>query len=242
MFSLFLLLLNAAQAAAPPRVMLWTWETPADLRFLRPHQAGVAFLAGTFRLEGEHVRVRPRMNRLRVAPGVFLMATMRIETSKVKVPSYSGGQRRELSESVRDIVKATSVPAVQLDFDAPNQARAFYQALIPELRAQLGPRTFLSVTALASWCEAGDWLDRLGADEVVPMLFRMGPAGPAIRARLQESGHLAVPVCRSSVGLDPDEPGSTVMAKRYQRVYLFVDLRHWDAQGIERILKEVAPQ
>jgi hypothetical protein len=234
-----LFLAAAIQAPAPPSVMLWLWETPADLRFLDPKRAGVAFLAASFLLEGDRVRSQPRMNPLRTSPGVFLMTTFRIETSKRERPSYSNEQRRQLAEGIAKVVKITGAKAVQLDFDAPKSGRAFYLALTPEVRARVGPRVFLSVTALASWCEEG-WLDGLSVDEVVPMLFRMGPSGASIRRRLWEAGRLPRRACQASVGLDPTEPDILALAKDHSRIYLFLDTRRWTPQGLELALKKLA--
>ena len=36
-----------------PKVLLWAWQRPEDLRFLDPQRAGVAFLAATITLSGE---------------------------------------------------------------------------------------------------------------------------------------------------------------------------------------------
>lgn len=219
--------------------MLWCWESPADIRFLRPDQAGVAFLAASFLLDGDHVRVRLRRSRLRTSPGAFLMSVIRIET---QLPVYSRDQRHQLVESITHVVKTTGIKAVQLDFDAPKSGRAFYRALIPELRAKLDPGMFLSVTALASWCESGDWLESLAVDEVVPMLFRMGPAGPSIRGCLLNRGQFPSPACRTSIGLDPTEPGVPALRKGYKRVYLFMDWRRWTPENLKRMLKELAQQ
>ena len=231
----------AIQASPPPRVMLWSWETPADLRFLRPDRAGVAFLAATFLLEGPRVIARPRQNPLRTSSGAFLMATLRIEISKRRAPSYSREQRRELADWIAKVVQATGVKAAQLDFDVPKSGRTFYRALIPDVRAKIGPDVFLSLTALASWCEDGDWLATLGVDEIVPMLFRMGPGGPAIRERLRKNGQFSSPACRASIGLDSSDPDAAALGKGHQRVYLFIDWRRQTPESIGRILKELSP-
>ena len=55
-----------------PRVMLWAWERPEDLRFVKPDAAGIAFLARTLWLDGNNVSARPRLQPLRFAPGTPL--------------------------------------------------------------------------------------------------------------------------------------------------------------------------
>ena len=72
-----------------PRLMLWAWERPEDLRGADPRTAGVAFLARTLYLSGDNVGVRPRLQPLRVAAGTPLVAVVRIETTLGKTPTYS---------------------------------------------------------------------------------------------------------------------------------------------------------
>src|ERR1700730_7044394 len=50
---------------ALPRLMLWAWESPQDLRFVKPGRAGIAFLARTVWLNREWpAGVAPGHNRL----------------------------------------------------------------------------------------------------------------------------------------------------------------------------------
>jgi hypothetical protein len=219
--------------------MLWAWEEPIDLRFLQPNQAGVAFLAASFHLEGDRIDFAPRMQPLRVAPSTYLMAVVRIDSSIEARPAYSMRQRRELVQSIVEVVATTGVKALQIDFDARQSERTFYRALIPDVRKTVGPSVFLSITALASWCEEGNWVGGLGADETVPMLFRMGPTGGAVRARLVERGQFPSRACRSSIGYTPDEPG--VSLKRYQRVYVFPPWGWvWNARQVDAVLRETS--
>ena len=47
-----------------PRVILWAWERPEDLRFINPQEIGVAFLAETIILRGDRAIIRPRLQPL----------------------------------------------------------------------------------------------------------------------------------------------------------------------------------
>jgi hypothetical protein len=74
-----------------------------------------------------------------------------------------------------DLARITHANALQIDFDAPESARPFYRALVADVRRELGPDVFLSVTALLSWCATPhSWLHNLPADEIVPMAFDPG--------------------------------------------------------------------
>lgn len=217
--------------------MLWAWESPQDLRQLPPRQVGAAFLAATFLLQGDQVKFRPRMQPLRISPGTFEMAVVRISADSIERASYSPMQRRRLLEAIGDIAASTRVKALQIDFDAKQSERSFYRALVPEVRARLGAGIFLSITALASWCEEDDWLARLGVDEVVPMVFHMGPAGPALWTRLSSGGHFASPACRKSIGVSIDEPWLPLGG--YRRVYLFPGPGSWTTEKVRRVLREM---
>lgn len=78
---------------ALPRVMLWAWERPVNLRFIDSRTTGVAFLAGTVEIHSAPpirgkspvsaetaVVFHPRLQPLAVPPGTALMAVVRIET------------------------------------------------------------------------------------------------------------------------------------------------------------------
>ena len=181
---------------------------------------GIAFLAATFVLEGNEVRFRPRMNPLKTADGAFRMAVVRIESSATAPPAHSDEQRQRLTASIVQIARTTRVRAVQIDFDARKSEREFYRALIEDVRRGLGRKVFLSMTALASWCEERNWLAGFAADEAVPMIFRMGPEGPRIRDRLMTTGKFPASVCRTSVGIDTPER-APVSVRGFQRVYVF---------------------
>src|SRR6266480_6761022 len=57
-----------------PRVILWAWERPTDLRFINPKETGVAFLARTIRLRSGEVEVRPRLQPLNLPDGTSVIA------------------------------------------------------------------------------------------------------------------------------------------------------------------------
>src|SRR6185295_3469944 len=65
-----------------PRVVLWAWERPEDLRFVDPKRVAVAFLAQTVVLKSDQVVFNPRHQPLEVAPETKLIAVTRIETQK----------------------------------------------------------------------------------------------------------------------------------------------------------------
>jgi hypothetical protein len=229
-------LLACTPPAEPPRVVLWAWERPEDLRFLAGQAADVAFLLATLELTGTDVLVHPRRQPLHLPPGVSLKATVRLEMHPgASLADFSPERLRDLAERLATLAHRPDVTALQLDFDARESEQDAYVALLQETRRLLPAALPLSITGLASWCVAGSWLTRAPVDEVVPQLFRMGAEAPAFRARFARG--LPLP-CKGSVGLALDEwqpvpPGVSTL-------YLFSP-RPWTPEAFARAVAGMKP-
>lgn len=196
--------------------MLWAWETAEDLTGLDTHQVGVAFLARQL-LVGSQVKVRPRYQPLRVPPGTWLIAVVRVE-----VPPHTAPGKDEVMPTAQAIVEAARLPnvrALQVDFDAVASQRAFYANVLRDVRMALPSGFPLSMTALVSWCGRDSWLNGLPVNEAVPMFFRMG--GPASTRATAPRSQAAIiePLCSGAAGLATDEAWPEL--RPAQRVYLF---------------------
>jgi hypothetical protein len=207
-----------ARTSLPP-LMLWAWERPSDLRDL-PGEAGVAFLALGVHLKTGTIALAPRRQKLLVTPGTPLLAVTRIDASPSELADLTDDEIRRLATSIAGTAALPRVRGVQIDFDATLSQRPLYRRLLHEVRRQLGPEAFVSMTALASWCLHDGWLDGLPVDEVVPMLFRMGE-GERVQQRIR------APVCRGALGIALDEP----VPLSAPRTYVFNN-RPWSAAAI----------
>ena len=223
---------RAAPMARLPRLVLWAWERPVDLRAL-PSDVGVAFLAQTITATARASVVLPRRQPLRVAPGTSLMAVTRIETPGGD-PGL--GQVADIARAIAATAALPRVAAVQVDFDATLSQRPMYRQLLHAIRRELPRATPLSITALASWCMQDDWLDDLPIDEAVPMLFRMGPAEEPLRAAA--AARLRAPACRSAIGTSLDEP--LTITRGRTRVYVF-NPQPWSDAAILAARRQVWP-
>jgi len=105
------------------------------------------------------------------------------------------------------------------------------------VRARLPAKRELSITALASWCDTERWLGIASVEEVVPMLFRMGPVGENLKRRLAQGGDFADRNCRSSIGVAVDSPPHGVPSRR--RVYIF-NPRPWNREALDAILGDLS--
>jgi hypothetical protein len=186
-----------------PRLVLWAWERPEDLRFLSGNEVDVAFLLATVTLTDSVVRVLPRRQPLRVPPGVALKATVRMEMHDgASLARFTPERLDEVVGKLEALSRRYAVTAFQIDFDARASETDAYVAVLQRLRERLPAGMPLSITGLASWCMPGGWIEKAPVDEVVPQLFRMGPDSPAWRTRFARG--LPRP-CSGSLGLAMDE-------------------------------------
>jgi hypothetical protein len=216
-----LALLVVGCAPQPPPV-LWAWDRPEDLRFLVPGEAAVAFLAGTVELSPAGFRITPRRGFLVLPDGIERTAVVRLEAPPGTATAPEAAA--EVARAVESLV-APGLGALQLDFDATVSQRPFYRALLARL-ARTGRQ--LSIVSLASWCFGDPWIADLPIDFAVPMLYRMGPDGPAIRAALSRGEDFRATACRRDLGLSDDEPLPRLPAGR--RLWLFSE-RSWTREN-----------
>jgi hypothetical protein len=225
---------NPDRMGGLPPFVLWAWERPEDLRFINPQNIAVAFLAGTIRIRGDEVAIRPRFQSLLVPDSAKLVAVIRIEADL-----DAAFDRSQIEQTAAAIAKQALLPrvvAVQIDFDATRSQRDFYRALLLDLRRRLGPEGPISITALASWCFDDDWISTLPVDEAVPMLFRMGSGTNDMVARLSAGRDFRSDLCKGSLGLSTDEHWSSLASGR--RLYVFHP-RSWTEQTELAFLWEV---
>ena len=200
-----LLAAGPGHAAPPaPRVWLWAWDRPEDLRFLRPDDAGVAMFVLGLRVEARGLVLRHRTAPLRLAPGVCRIAVVRLDV----VPRELDETR--LDEVVAAIRKEALVPGIaglQVDFDAVQSQRSLYRRLLAKIRADGAFKVPVTITALASWCMGDRWIRDLPVDGAVVMLFQMGPdtdeAVAWLRRRRPMAGPAGTPL---AWGIATDQP------------------------------------
>ena len=217
-------------------IVLWAWERPEDLRFVDPDRVSVAPLVGTVRLHAGGLDVRPRSNALRLPAGVDVLPVVRVEVDRRSPPRLDGALADRAAAAVVGLARGA---AVQVDFDAALSQRQFQRQLVERIRRRLPEGAFLSATALASSClDGGAALLAVDEhlDEVVPMLFRLGPEAAPLRRRLARGLPLPPP-CDRALGLATDEPASTVPPS-HVRLYLFAP-RAWDGALLREALAEV---
>ncbi len=171
-----------------PRVWLWAWDRPEDLRFLRPADAGVAFFVLGIRMGENGLSLRPRTAPLRLTAGMHRIAVVRLEMT---LTNLSENQMNELVSAIREKALVPGIEGIQLDFDAALSQRPFYRRLLARLRSEPALHVPISITALASWCMGDRWIRNLPVDSAVAMLFQMGPSSSEALAWLRKERPLA---------------------------------------------------
>jgi len=236
LFLLFLLFQPASALAldqmVQPKVVLWAWERNEDLRYINPETTGIAFLANRILIKGERFYSHPRSQSLKIPEKVWLEAVVRIHV----VGLSRAIPLRLVPDMADDIIRfarLAGISSLQLDFDATYSQRAFYKALLLEIRKKMGNEYPVSITALASWCVHDDWLKTLPIQQAVPMFFRMGDERPLFVQHLK-NGHL-IPVCRQSLGISLDEPIERLPESR--SLYIF-NPHAWTESDVDKIYAE----
>ena len=204
--------LHPALANLPP-VMIWAWERREDLRWLKSDNAGdkgdkigVAYVMTSIKLIGNAAYVRPRLNPVFVPKGTIMVPVIHVDPSFVTPPDLTEQQMAVVVAQLVSAVPYAQAKVIQLDFEVWKSQRSFLAELVRRARRALPPDIALSMTALASWCMGDRWLGNLPADEIVPMIFRMGEHAKPIRAQLAQTGRVTDPVCRHAAGYAIDEP------------------------------------
>lgn len=220
--------------AAPPRLILWAWERPEDLRFVQA-PAEVAYQAGFVVIEGDGIEARGRHFPLQVAapPSTVLV---HVQISHARPLVWSPELRARVSAAVLHFARASPARRVQIDFEVRQSERQALLDVLADIRRGLPAGTTLSMTALASWCADEDWLDQAPVDEIVPMLFRMQKGGDSIRKLLAEGGDFRNPKCRTALAISTDSP--IARAPPGRRIYLF-NPRSWDASAFHQAQRAV---
>lgn len=202
--------------APPDKIFLWVWDRADDLRFLHPGEAEVAALMQTIYLRNGHAEPWNRKLPLLLPEGLQPTPVIRLESDGSALPP---------PENV-----AYSLPfkqPFQIDFDVRESQLPWYRELLALARQRQVP---VSITSVMSACLDNPPLTGL-ANEIVPMLFRMGPQRNVYLAKLQTRGQFAEG-CRDSLGLATDEPLPFRPAAK--RIYVFNPNR-WSRQSFDQI-------
>jgi len=223
-------------AVPRPAIVLWAWERPEDLRFAGP-EYGVAVLAGSIVLSGEAIRVTGRRYPALTLPEQRIVGVVHVEIDRREPLVWSPSQREATVARILELADKPRFDEIQIDFEVRASERHVLLDVLRAVRATLPAKRELSMTALASWCDTERWLSSAPVEEVVPMLFRMGPVGENLKRRLAQGGDFADRNCRSSIGIAVDTPPQGLPSGR--RVYIF-NPHPWNREALDAILGDLS--
>lgn len=215
--------------------MLWFWYSTELKDPLHPG-VGVAFVVASLSLRGSS-DVTPFLRRspLAIPAGVYRMGVIRIEHRNA---AFTEKQQLQIARMIAEAVQMVRPAGIQIDFDAPRSAWPFYRQLLKDVCRRIGPGVFLSITALASWCDADSWLAGADIDEAVPMLFQMGSSSAAVLERLRTNGKFPFRGCQNSVGISVK---GLDFRLPFERVYVFPDRGNWRTESMRQALNVNLP-
>lgn len=212
----------------PLDLVLWVWERPENLYFMKKEKVTYAYLAGTITKTDTGLTLYFRQQPLRIPDDSTTVATIRIE-DKAKETTFGDSDIQEISDFVVSAcLKDRKNISCQIDFDAGQSQIDFYKKLILAVRSKLPEGVKLSLTALLSWCIDNDpWFDNLPLDEIVPMFFRLGKDSNIYWQKISQEDLILNPLCQKSIGISTDEqlPGKKYLKNK--EIYIFNN-DYWD--------------
>ena len=219
---------RADKPEALPHKVLWAWKRSEDLSRINPREFGVAYLACHVFIQGENIKWQSRNQPLKVPPSTIVEPTIRIDVDRSEKPAFSERQIERIVHLIELSTRVPNVAQVQIDYDALETERPFYNSLLKRLRKALPKTTPISITALASWCLFDNWIKDLPIDEAVPMMFSLGRERDKVLRYFRQGRGFIDPRARQSLGLSlEDTPVNELMIpivrkrKIPVRVYVF---------------------
>ena len=197
----------------------WVWLSDDNPAASYPE---IAVLVNELRVEGGRMSSRRRFKALLPAPQVVVTPVVHVNAPHGLPVAGLPDHLATIRAAVIDAATRSSSGWVQLDFEPHRRDLTHFVTLVAELRAALPATMRLSVTAVASRCRDLAWVGSLRADELVPMLFRMGQAGPSLVRALRNDDASIHARCRAgAAGLAEREPVPADLSARYTRRYWF---------------------
>lgn len=219
-----LLLLGMGVRPSPASEIAWIWPSSDAAP---GHFDEVAVLVESLVFRGDTVERTPRSRPLVMPAHARLVPVVHIESRLDAADTFSPAQTTAVLTAFQTHAREATAGLIQLDFEAPARQRPALLDLVRALRKTLPAKTRLSVTVLVSWCAQGDWLDELRADEIVPMLYRLGPDSARWFERFSSKRSSLSSRCLGpALGASVQDPPDAGTLARASRLYWFNE-RNW---------------
>ena len=208
-------------------VILWVWERPENLYFLKDKNVTFAYLSGTVTKTNDGLVYYPRRQPLRIPDNNKTISVVRIEDKSDKY-GFNDEDQKEMSDFiVESCQEKKSNISCQIDFDATKSQIDFYKKLVVEVREKLSKDINLSLTSLVSWCTiSSPWFEELPIDEIVPMFFRLGKDDNLYWRKIKNGDLKLHPICQKAVGVATDEFLPNKIYLENKPIYIFNN-KYW---------------
>ncbi len=223
-----------------PRIYLWAWERPEDLRFLETskEKVTVVYYAGDVVIQNGQMEIQSRRNSLSLPSGIKKIPVVRIDNFG-NAGMLDGGRIKDIADFIIFQCSQADISGCQIDFDASVLEREKYKQLVADIKSKIPSNIQLSITALVSWCHTFSWLDELDIVFAVPMFYRMGPDATLIRSGNVGETFMKAKKCKRAIGVSTDEPVPDKKFLRDRDIYLF-NPEPWTKESFDAEVKRVS--
>lgn len=223
-----------------PRIYLWAWERPEDLRFLESNKDDVVvvYYAGDVVIQNGRMEIQSRRNPLFLPSDIKKMPVIRIDNFE-NAGALDSGRIKDIADFIFFQCSQANISGCQIDFDASFMEREKYKQLIDSVRSKILQNIPLSITALVSWCHEFSWMDDLDTDFAVPMFYRMGADAAQIRGGIVGETFMKAKKCQRAIGVSTDEPLPDAKFLRGKDIFLF-NPEPWTKESFDAEVKRVS--
>jgi len=212
-------------------IILWVWERPENLYFIKDKNISFAYLSGTVTKTDKNLEYYSRRQPLRIPDKSNIISVVRIEDRSID-HIFEDKYLPEISDYiVKSCIEKTSNTSCQIDFDATESQIEFYKKLVVSVRDKLPKEMKLSLTALVSWCTNDEsWFKDLPVDEVVPMFFRLGKDENVYWQKIEDGSLKLNPLCQKAIGISTDENMPNKIYLKDKPIYIFNN-QYWSPEN-----------
>ena len=236
----YLVLFVAKNNRSVLNLVLWVWERPENLYFMKNENVTYAFLVGTVTKTDNGLIPYPRKQPLRIPDNSKRVAVVRIE-DKSNRKLFTDHDLEQISNFIiNSCTKLENNISCQIDFDATQSQLDFYKRLLVAVRTKLPANIKLSITSLVSWCTTNEepWFIDSPIDEIIPMFFRLGVEANTYWNKITQETLILNRACQKSIGISTDEelPGKVYLKDKI--IYIFNN-RHWNRSNWDIIKSNI---
>lgn len=221
-------------------IVLWVWERPENLYFMKRENVTYAYLAGSVTKTDNDLVFYSRRQPLRIPDNSKTIAVVRIEDKSNEKLLIDSDIEQIGNFVVKSCKELKGNISCQIDFDATQSQIDFYKRLLVFIRIKLPINIKLSITSLVSWCTTNEkpWFADSPIDEIIPMFFRLGLDANTYWNKITQETLILNQACQKSIGISTDEelPGKVYLKDKI--IYIFNN-QYWNKSNWDIIKSNI---